>query len=122
VNHRVRVHADFRTDLRAQLAWLETAPDARWIDGLAAGIDEAIKLLSKQPGVGTLEAAEDGSELRRLILRRLPYVIWYSTEPHARGDVWLLRLFHARQSRPRPKMPSFERERPSVARTRRAKK
>jgi hypothetical protein len=32
--------------------------------------------------------------LRKLVLRRVPFVIWYAAEA---DEVWLLRLFHARQ-------------------------
>lgn len=95
----MRIHADFLSDLNSQLSWLATKGDPGHIDHLEMGIEEAIALLSQFPGVGTLEASDGKPQLRRLILRRLPYVVWFQSG--SSKDVWLLRLFHARQDRPR---------------------
>ena len=92
---RVRVHADFMADLRAQLRRSD-------IEHLRGAIDEAIDLLSRFPNTGSIERQEKSAVLRRLILRRLPYVVWFVRETRRPdADVWLLRLFHARQSRRR---------------------
>lgn len=106
---RVRLHADFLRDLTSQLAWLVAKGEQGKIDHLEVGIEEAIALLSEFPLVGILEAAEGTLELRRLILRRLPYVVWFQAGPSK--DVWLLRLFHVRQDRPRPRLRPRQRER-----------
>jgi plasmid stabilization system protein ParE len=102
VKRGVRVATGFRKDLRAQLAWLSVVDEGGWIEGLREGLDEAFGLLAEHPGVGSLEAKEGSSELRRIVLRRVPYIVWYATKG---GDVWILRLFHARQHRPKPSWP-----------------
>jgi hypothetical protein len=44
--------------------------------------------------------------VRRLILRKVPYVVWFlSDTAHPAADVWMLRLFHARQDRPSARIP-----------------
>jgi plasmid stabilization system protein ParE len=109
VTHRVRISTTFRADLRAHLAWLARVDEEAWIDGLRQGVDEAIALLGKHPAVGAIEASHRSSELRRLVLRRVPYFIWYAALCSASSDVWLLRIFHARQKRPSPTWPpAFE--------------
>ena len=99
---RARIHADFMADLRAQLRWLTRNRDRSEIEHLRGAIDEAIDLLSRFPNTGSIERQETSAVLRRLILRRLPYVVWFVRETRRPdADVWLLRLFHARQSRRR---------------------
>lgn len=101
MTRRIRFHADFKTDLNAQLRWLAKNRDDQWILRLRAGLDEATKLLAGFPSVGTIERQEGTIALRRLILRDVPYVVWFlsdSDTPDA--DVWVLRLFHVRQQRP----------------------
>lgn len=103
MRHRVRIVDTFRVDLRAQLSWLARVEEDGWIDGLRDGLDEVIELLALHPRAGALETRSPSTELRRIVLRRVPYVVWYSV---GRGkDVWLLRLFHARQRRPTPDGP-----------------
>lgn len=100
---RVRLHADFVDDVAAQVAWLVEQDRPDWIDGLRRGIDEAIALCESQPGAGVPIDQRDEIVLRKLILRRLPFVVWYAhDEGSERADLWFLRLFHARQDRPRP--------------------
>lgn len=39
--------------------------------------------------------------MRRLILRKIPYVIWFLRDAgDAKADIWFIRLFHTRQDRP----------------------
>jgi plasmid stabilization system protein ParE len=96
---RVRIEAAFLRDLSAQISWLEGEGRPGQIERLETGIDEVIELLSRLPRVGALDATHGAAELRRLLLRRLPFVVWFSTD--AAPGVWLLRLFHVRQDRPR---------------------
>lgn len=73
---------------------------------LRAALDEGAALLAKFPDIGTIEAMDGAVVLRRLVLGKLPYVIWFlrdTSDPDA--DVWLLRLFHAKQQRPLPVIP-----------------
>jgi plasmid stabilization system protein ParE len=103
VRCRVRFHADFQADLRAQLGWLREHRDQAWIERLRVALDEAASLLASFPDVGTVEARDGAVVLRRLIPGKLPYAIWYlrdTSDPE--GDIWLLRLFHAKQDRPLP--------------------
>jgi plasmid stabilization system protein ParE len=60
------------------------------------GLREARQLLQAFPLSGAATDPRSESGPRRLILRRLPFVIWYVAVPHAR-EVRLLRLFHVRQ-------------------------
>ena len=106
MGRRVRYHGDFRADLRAQLKWLVANRPVAWIDSLKTAIDEAVELLSRFPSVGTIEATEGDMAVRRLILRKVPYVVWFlSDTAHPAADVWMLRLFHARQDRPPARIP-----------------
>lgn len=90
------------SDLRAQLRWPAGNRDPAQIEALRNGSDEAMALLAATPGVGSLQGADDSRVLRKLILRRLPFLIWYTYDQRERtGDLWLLRLFHVRQHRPR---------------------
>lgn len=111
MTRRVRIHAAFRGDLRAQLTWLVANGDPVYIESLQEGLAEVEALLARHPAVGALEARAASSELRRLLLRRAPYVVWYAWDPE-RGEIWLLRLFHRRQQRPSPTWPASKRRKP----------
>jgi plasmid stabilization system protein ParE len=102
---KVRFHGRFRDDLRRQLVHLGKHGDAAWIEGLRTGLDEAVDLLSHHPGAGAVETRRGDGVLRRLVLRRVPYVLWYVVEAR---EVWLLRLFHGRQRRLAPSWPKHE--------------
>ncbi|WP_437854780.1 type II toxin-antitoxin system RelE/ParE family toxin [Sorangium sp. So ce363] len=103
VGRRVRFRREFARDLRDQVRWLDENRGIEQVERLRTGLDEAIELLARFPGIGPAEAKddEDRAVVRRLLLRKLPYVIWYLVDASGRdGDLWLLRLFHARQQRP----------------------
>lgn len=103
---RIRYHADFKADLEAQLQWLETNRDERWISKLREAIDDASTFIARFPAVGTIERQEDDITLRRLICRDVPYVIWFASESkNPAADIWILRLFHARQERSTAALP-----------------
>lgn len=103
----IRLHARFRRDLRRQLRHLAENADERWIEGLRAGLDEAFDLLARHPRAGAAQAERDAGVLCRLVLRRVPYVLYYAVEGR---EVWILRLFHARQDRPAPSWPEPSRK------------
>jgi plasmid stabilization system protein ParE len=99
----VRLHADFEADYVAQLEWLVSREERDWIVNLETGLEEVIQLLSVFPEAGTVVAERGTVVLRKIIFPKGPYVGWYvydTSEPH--GEVWLARLFHARQKRPAP--------------------
>ncbi|HRI66874.1 MAG TPA: type II toxin-antitoxin system RelE/ParE family toxin [Polyangium sp.] len=107
---RIRFHADFKSDLDAQLEWLETNKDAHWIERLQRALNDATQLLTRFPAVGTIERQDGKIALRRLILRDVPYVIWFVSDlENPRADIWILRLFHARQDRPVAPLPKKRR-------------
>jgi plasmid stabilization system protein ParE len=104
VTRCVRRHRDFEADFVKLLQSLVTRGDEAWIERLLAGVVRASRMLAKLPGVGTVMARNEPMVMRKLILPHGPYVAWYVyNEADARGDVWLVRLFHARQRRPLPR-------------------
>ena len=96
---RVRIRDSFRVDVRAQIAWLRRHRDASWVAGLRDGLREVRTLLMHYPAAGSVLDDRDGLLLRKLILRRLPFVVIYAHED--KDVLWLLRLFHHRQDRSR---------------------
>lgn len=54
-------------------------------------------LLASFPDAGRVLANLEGGTLRKLKLRRCPFVVWYARKP---GEIALARIFHARQDRP----------------------
>ncbi len=93
---RVIVQETFAEDVRAQAARLRRARDDRRLAGLEPGLREARQLLQTFPLAGAAADPRLTGGPRRLILRRLPFVIWYVAVPGAR-EVRLLRFFHVRQ-------------------------
>ena len=87
---------EFKEDVEAQVEWLEDEHPT-WIPKLELGLVEAFELLADFPRAGV---ATPTPPIRKLVLHRLPFVIWYAFDD-ARGPVHLLRLFHARQRRRR---------------------
>ncbi|WP_438017005.1 type II toxin-antitoxin system RelE/ParE family toxin [Sorangium sp. So ce315] len=103
MNRRVRFRREFARDLRDQVRWLDENRGIEWVERLRTGLDEAIELLARFPTIGPAETKDDADRavVRRLLLRKLPYVVWYLSDASDPGaDIWLLRLFHARQQRP----------------------
>lgn len=72
MGRRVRFHADFKADVRACARWLAERGTTDSIDRLRTAIDEGVDLVSRFPAAGTIEVAEDGAALRRLICARCP--------------------------------------------------
>ncbi len=103
---KVRLHRAFVDDVRRQARWLAENDRARWSEELLEGIDEVAARLARFPKIGPLVSEDERVVLRKLILRRLPYVAWYAYAKPA-GDVWLLRLFGARQDRVDPDPSSW---------------
>jgi plasmid stabilization system protein ParE len=90
--------AGFRDDFAAQTRRLvaEERPDrAR---RLLHELELAVRLLESAPQAGPVDARRGRRELRRLVLPRLPFLIWYFIQPRPKRVV-MLRFFHARQER-----------------------
>jgi plasmid stabilization system protein ParE len=102
---RVRIHPDVVASLKEQLDWIREHRDESWARRLREDLDQAFDALAEFPFLGPRaedeeHVAGDGASLRRLPLRRTPFVLRYAVD-EARGEVWVLRLFHSRQSRAR---------------------
>lgn len=99
---RILLHEDFLADARRHEDWLVRSGDEDWLVNLLGGIEEVAALLRRYPAIGPVLAENERLVLRSFPLRRYPYVIWFVYRRGARiGDVWLVRLFGARQDRPR---------------------
>lgn len=100
---RARIHPDFAADYVAQLDWLVAHGERAWIEHLADGTERILTTLPTFPEIGAREAHEGTVELRVIRYRKGPYRAWYIYDRDApAGDIWLVRLFHARQRRRKP--------------------
>lgn len=95
---RVRRSAKFARDLDAQVAFLVAGDDLEGIDRLELDLAAVEQLLSTFPDAGRELGATESWSLRKLKLRRCPFVVWYQRES---GQLTLARLFHARQDQPK---------------------
>ncbi len=97
----VRRHPDFEADFLRLLDGLVARGAEGWVRTLAEGVAECSRLLGRFPAAGTCLERRGNVALRKLILPRGPYVAWYACdESEPAGDLWLVRIFHARQQRP----------------------
>jgi plasmid stabilization system protein ParE len=94
---RVAFHEDFRDDVRGQIDRLIANDREEWIPLLRTAIVEAAELLEAFPSAGTRAPRPS---LYKLVLRKVPFVVWYGFEP-SNEEIVVLRLFHSRQRRPR---------------------
>lgn len=100
---RVRGHHDFEADYLAQLRWLAERGEDAWMQGLLEGTQRIVSVLADFPAMGSKQDTRGSVELRSLRYPTLPYVVWYVYDPTDTGsDLWLVRLFHSHQQRPRP--------------------
>jgi plasmid stabilization system protein ParE len=106
---RVRLHATFRRDFRAELSWLVEHDRAEWIPNLAPAVEEVVELLGRFPEAGPVQARSPRLILRKILFRRLPFVAWYAHRARRPiRTIWLLRMFGARQDRPLPDPDDWE--------------
>jgi plasmid stabilization system protein ParE len=90
--------AGFRDDFTAQTRRLLEDERPDWAQRLLHELELAVKLLEAAPQAGPVDARRGRRELRRLVLPRLPFLIWYFIQSRPKRAV-LLRFFHARQER-----------------------
>ena len=77
---RVRVSARAASQiLKAAEWWAENRPAAP--GAIRADIGEALELLARQPGVGTIYHGRKAHDVRRLLLGRIRYFIYYRVTP-----------------------------------------
>ena len=94
---KVRFHRNFSRDVNAQAAWLKRNHRPEWVAPLRQAITEASALLAAIPYAGV---RSESAPLFKLVLRKLPFVVWYSAREGER-ELVMLRLFHTKQDRPR---------------------
>lgn len=71
--------------------------------GLLEGTLRIASIFADFPAMGSKQDARGAVELRSLGYPKLPYVMWYVYDSNDAGaDLWLVRLFHSHQQRPRP--------------------
>lgn len=72
---------------------------------LGDGLENIVQMLAMFPAAGVCIAERGPLTLRKLLFRKGPYLVWYLCDPRDDdGWIWLLRLFHARQRRPVPRI------------------
>jgi plasmid stabilization system protein ParE len=95
---RVVFTDDFRKDLAARTRRLVIEDRRDWADRLIEEIESVATLLAASPHAGPIEMQRGRRAIRRLVLRKLPFVVWYTSHERSRSVV-VLRLFHVRQRR-----------------------
>lgn len=93
----VRRSATFARLLEAQARFLTDRDDADGIRRLEEDLSDLTGLLATFPDAGRELATQEGATLRKLKLRRCPFVVWYVRQ---KDRVTLARIHHARQDRP----------------------
>jgi len=99
----VKRHPDFEADYVVLLDSIVKRGEPAWIEVLADGLARTVRLLARFPAAGARVDRRGTLTLRKILFPRGPYVAWYvHDEADPKGEVWLVRLFHARQHRPAP--------------------
>lgn len=98
----VRYAATFWRDASAAIRYAIEQGEGHWATQLVDDIKELERLLTDFPDAGRELDRIAETSLRKMKLRRCPYFVWYTTDPH---NVVLARLFHARQLTPAPRLP-----------------
>ena len=100
----VRYADTFRKEVDAEIEFVLESGEREWAITLTQDIVELEQLLRSFPEVGS-ELDRDGARtLRKMRLRRSPFLVWYTADQE-KDQVVLARLFHARQLRPEPRLP-----------------
>lgn len=94
----------FQRDVRAHIDYLRSHDEIDQILRLDEDLVELEELLIRFPQAGREISREGGESLRRLRIRRAPLLVWYAFEPD-RDELTLVRLFHAKQMTPVPRLP-----------------
>lgn len=100
----IRYAATFARQLEVQAIYLEDRGEADWADRMREDLDQMKQLLGRFPSAGLELARQKDVSLRKLKLRRCPFVVWYSIDA-SEGHVTFVRLFHSGQLTPEPRIP-----------------
>lgn len=92
----------FRTDFNAQAGYAIDRGEHDQAVRLTEDIVDLERLLTDFPEAGREIDRRGARALRKIKLRRCPFIVWYATDPR---KTVLARLFHARQRTPRPRLP-----------------
>jgi hypothetical protein len=88
---------EFVAAVEADVLRLHEIDRTEWCELLASDIRDVERLISVFPQAGTLVATRDTRELRKKVLRRTPFVVFYDFEPGRRaGPIRLVWLVHQR--------------------------
>jgi hypothetical protein len=97
MGRRVIRSEDFVASVEADLERLHAVDRVEWFDLLESDIADVERLIAAFPPAGRLVATRDNRELRKKVLRRTPYIVFYDFEPGRRaGPVRMIWLVHRR--------------------------
>jgi plasmid stabilization system protein ParE len=100
---RVELTVPFRDDVRRQVGFLIENEEWDRIEFLGEDLEIARRRLTMFPELGRELLADEDHTIRQMLLAQVPYLIWYRF--HRRTNVVrLVRLFHAHQRTPQPRM------------------
>lgn len=98
----IRYAATFWRDANAEIRYAIEHGEERWSRQLAEDIVDVERLLTDFPDAGRELDRIGETTLRKMKLRRCPFLVWYTTDPQ---KVVIARLFHVRQLTPEPRLP-----------------
>jgi plasmid stabilization system protein ParE len=101
---RVEPSATFTAEATRHIWYLAEAEAWSRVQRLREDIADLQARLAYFPELGRELASQNDVTLRRIVVGRLPYLVWYLWDPRGRGFVQLQRLFHARQRTPHPRL------------------
>jgi plasmid stabilization system protein ParE len=95
---KIVLNDDFLADVDEKTAWLVSEGREDQAARLLDELETVAKVLGHSPLAGPVEHDRDDQELRKLVLQKVPFVLWYSYTSRP-SKVTMLRLFHVRQDR-----------------------
>lgn len=105
----VHVRPAFERAITERIAWLQENAPEEWLDSFLAGLDAARRNLEQFPETWPVLKPDERVVLRaRSFPSGLPYIVYYT---HRRErpvrEIFLSRLFHERQRRPRLRLSDW---------------
>jgi len=96
---RIERDPDFAADVRRQIAHAIQEGGVPWVVRLQEDLAEVERILAEFPQAGRELRLGRRATVRKLRLRRAPFVVWYQIGSRGKTLV-LVRLFHVRQRVP----------------------